>query len=127
VGSQKWGKHIPSHGQQLAWGQAALVNGGLTAMVMPNGGVSGNAVGTANLFFDCYGVTLTSSDTTVQAVTLSDGTNSITWQVGAPSPVDGGAVVPYRFAAGCQLVASAGAVTSAKSINVAVRGVWTKT
>jgi hypothetical protein len=127
VGSQKWGKHIPSHGQQLAWGVGALVNGGLTAMVMPNGGISGNAVGAAQLYFDCYGVTISSSDVTVEKVTLSDGTNTIVWQVGSPSPVDDACVVPYRFAKGCQLVASASAVTSGKEIDVAVRGIWSAT
>jgi hypothetical protein len=119
-------KHIPSVGQQLYWGQVALTNGAVTAMIMPTGGISGQAPGASSNWPDIYGVVITSSDATVEQVTLSDGTNSVSWQSGT-SPVCDDSVVPYRFLPGVPLFVSASAVTSGKQINVAIRGVLSKT
>jgi hypothetical protein len=126
----KLGKKIPPDGQQVIWSSVQLSNGGLTAMIMPANGMSGQAtipIGQpGGLFADIYSVNLTSSDATIEAVTLSDGINSITWQVGT-SPVNDGSATPFRFAAGQPLFVSASAITSAKNINVQMRGVVTKT
>jgi hypothetical protein len=126
----KLGKKIPPEGQQVVWSSVALTSSGLTAMIMPANGQSGQAAipagGAGALFSDIYGVNLTSNDTTIQAVTLSDGFNSITWQVGT-SPVNDAPPTPHRFRAGQPLFVSAGAVTAAKSINIQMRGVVTRT
>ena len=132
----KLGKHLPSEGQQAVWSSVQLALGGLTAMLMPAGGISGAttasltaavAAGSAGLpFTDIYSISLTSDDTTVNAVTLSDGVNSVTWRVGT-SPVGDSGRTPYRMAAGAPLFVSANAVTSGKTINVAMRGVVTRT
>jgi hypothetical protein len=122
----KLGKHISTHGLQLFAGSVALTSGAITAMIMPTGGISGQAPGASNLWADIYGVHITSNDSGLaQAVTLSDGTNTVTWQVG--TPINDHAVVPYRFLPGVPLIVSAGAVTSGKSINVNIRGVLSKT
>ena len=117
----KFGKHVTPGGQQLTWGAAALTNGAITGMLVANG-ISG---ADANMFLDVYGVAITSSDT-VQKVTLSDGVNTVSWQVGA-SPVADNCATPYRFRKGQPLMVSAGAVTSGKEIDVCVRGVLSRT
>jgi hypothetical protein len=125
----KLGKNIPPLGQQMVWSSVQLVLGGLTTLLMPPNGISGQApltLAQGGAFADVYAVTLTSSDATIEQVVLSDGTNTVTWQVGT-SPVNDVPQTPYRFAAGRPLYVSASAVTSGKAINVTMRGVVTRT
>jgi hypothetical protein len=119
----KLAKAIGPLGQQQIWGSAVLTSSGLTAQVAYPGGVQGGVAP----FADVYSVSISSSDTVVQTVTLSDGVNSVTWQVGA-TPVADEAIVPYRFAGGGPgLVASAGAVSGGAAIDVTVRGIVSRT
>lgn len=119
----KVGKHIPSLGQQLAYGNAILQAGGLTAMLVPNG-VSGQST---SFWLDVYGIDVSSSDTAAQTIVLSDGHTSVTYYVASPSPIDSNCPVPVRFRQGAPLYASAGACTSGKAISVVVRGVYAST
>lgn len=118
-----FGKHIPPVGQANVWGQATLQAGGLSVMLIPNG-ISGN--NTAR-WLDVYGLDISSSDTVPQQVTLSDGVNSVTYYVAAPSPIDSNCPVPFRFRQGAPLMCSAGGGTSGKAISVVVRGVLSST
>lgn len=123
MAANKVSKHIPSLGHQLAYGNAILQAGGLTAILVPNG-ISGNAT---NTWLDIYGVDISSSDTTAQTVTLSDGVQTVTYYVASPSPIDSNCPVPIRFLPGVPLMCSAGAGTSGKAISVVVRGVFSGT
>jgi hypothetical protein len=125
----KLAKNIPPLGQQMVWSSVQLVLGGLTTLLMPPNGISGQApltLAQGGAFADIYSVNLTSSDATIQQVVLSDGINNVTWQVGT-SPVNDGGQTPFRFAPGQPLYVSASAVTSGKAINVTMRGVVSKT
>jgi hypothetical protein len=119
----KVGKHIPSFGQQLAFGNATLQAGGLTALLVPNG-ISGQST---SFWLDIYGIDISSSDSTAQTVTLSDGVTTVTYYVASPSPIDSNCPVPVRFRQGAPLYASAGAGTSGRAISVVVRGVYAST
>lgn len=121
--ANKFGKKVPADGFQQAWQNVLLTSSGLTAQVFPAGGTSGSTPGANPLWLDVYGVAITSNDTAIEQVTLSDGSNSVTWFVGAPSGIVDVGPMPYRFNAKAPLVVSAGAVTAAKTISVAVRGV----
>jgi len=125
----KLAKHIPTHGHQLAWGACALTSGGLTAMILPTGGISGQAPGQSNLYPDVYTIVATSNDPNLPQVvtiaTLSDGVSCVSWQVGLPV-VDRGKT-PYRFLPGVPIMASVASVSPGCSINVSIRGVLSKT
>lgn len=118
----KVGKHIPSHGQQIALGNVVLTPSGLTALLVPNG-ISGNSA----RWLDIYDFDISSSDTAAQQVTLSDGVTSVVYFVASPSPVDSNCCVPARFGYGLPLYVSAGTITTAKAISVVVRGVLSST
>jgi len=120
----KWGAKQLVEGKQLVWNSVALTSAAPTAMVLPPGGASG---GDGTYFIDVYGIALSSSDsTTIQQVVLSDGVNSVTWQI-STSPIMDDALTPYRFLAKNGLVVSVGGVTAGKTINVSLRGVASKT
>ena len=83
----------------------------------------------ADEFFDLYGITLTSNDTALQAVTIDDGVSTIQIYyvgLGQPAVLDISAV-PFRGRRGGQIRVTAGAITAAKNINVKVAGLITKT
>jgi hypothetical protein len=119
----KFGKHIPSFGQQIVYGSAILAAGSLTGLLIANG-ISGNS--TAR-WLDVYGVDISSTDTTPQTITLSDGANTVQWVCASPTPISTGGVTPYRFRTGAPLYCSASAGTSGKQMSVVVRGVLSST
>jgi hypothetical protein len=123
----KIGKVVPAEGMALFWGNQSLVNGGLTAMIIPPGGNSGQAGATlTDNWMDVYGVAISSSDPAPNTITLSDGTSSISWIIGT-SPIMDDVKIPYRFAKGAALTVSSSAVASTKAIQVSLRGICSKT
>lgn len=119
-------RHVPSVGHAILNGNAVLTNAspGPTTLVEAPGPTGNTPTGA---WCDIYGVCITSSDASEQTVTISDGTTSVEYIVAAPSPICDDVIVPYRFAQGATLKATAGGVTSGKTISVIVRGVasWT--
>lgn len=116
-------KALYPYGQHLVNVTGTLTSSGLTATLYAPG-VSGLPT---DEWTDVYDITITSSDTTVEQVQLTDGTLTLTYQISATEPIDSNAVVPWRFGKGKTIYALAGAVTAAKAINVLVRGISSKT
>jgi hypothetical protein len=82
-------------------------------------------------FFDLYSVILTTNDTAIEQVVITDGTTTVaTYFIGGgttgQSIVDI-ATVPLRIKKGGVVTATATAITAAKSISVKVTGLVSKT
>lgn len=79
---------------------------------------------------DVYTIVLSTNDTAVQTVSISDGTRTLKYYVGGSAVAfiafDQGSV-PIRFKKGTAISVSAGAVTAAKTIEVSIRGLASKT
>jgi hypothetical protein len=124
--SARLGKHVDTHGLQVEWNDLVLTSSSLTGQLLPPGGMSGNPGGAGSLFVDIYNVNLTSDDSAIEQVTLSDGVSTVTWMV-STSPVNDVAQTPYRFRTDRGLAISASAITSGKHIACSIRGVLSKT
>ncbi len=82
----------------------------------------------ADEFTDVYTVIISSNDTAIQQVTLSDGTNTLgVYQVPIGGTIVDVGTIPVRGKKGGNITAAAGAVTAAKTISVTVRALLSKT
>ncbi len=108
-------------GKPLRFGSVSLVPGTLTGNLL---------VPQADEWTDIYTIVITTNDTAVQQVTISDGTTAIIYFVGGAAsnpPVLDQGTTPIRFRKGATITATAGAVTAAKTIAINVRGLASKT
>lgn len=108
-------------GKPLFNGSALLVPGTLAANLF---------VPLASNWTDVYSIVISTNDTAVQQVTLSDGTTSLSYFVGGgannPVIIDQGAT-PVRFKMGATIAVTAGAITTGKTIAVNIRGLVSRT
>ena len=108
-------------GKPLRFGSLLLIPGTLTGNLL---------VPLVDEWTDIYTIVVTTNDTAVLQVTISDGTTSIVYFVGGstsnPPVLDQGST-PIRFRKGATIVATASAITAAKSVAINVRGLSSKT
>lgn len=81
---------------------------------------------------DVYSIVITTNETAVRTVTISDGTTTLTYFVGggtggANPPVLDQGTTPVRFKAGTAITVTVAAMTAATTIAVNVRGLVSKT
>ena len=110
-------------GKPLASGQASLSNATLSATLFVTG---------ANGWLDLYTLHITSTDSAVNTVTVSDGTTTLTYYVGGNPggnnvPVYDQCSVPVRFKKGATVTVAAGAISSGKTVQVLARGLFSMT
>ena len=107
---------------RLVSGQTVLTPGTLTLALITPG---------SDEFVDLYSVVISTNDTAIQTVTVSDGTNTLgTYFIGGGAPASSIvdiATVPVRGRRGGVITVTAGAITAAKSIAVKVTGLQSKT
>lgn len=104
------------YGHALFSGSATLTNSTTSALLYS---------ASANIWPDLYQVAISTNDTTIQQVTITDGTTTLIYFVGGSAsnpPVVDQASIPVRFVKGATITATAGAVTAGKSIAVNIRG-----
>jgi hypothetical protein len=109
-------------GKTIIFGTATLTNGspGPTTVFTPK----------SDEWTDVYTVLITTNDTAIQQITVSDGTKSIVYFVGGSGgaiPVLDEGSTPVRFGKGLVITATAGAVTAGKSVVCNIRGLSSKT
>lgn len=108
-------------GKTLINGQVVLVNGNISQTII---------AGVLGKWIEIYSVVISTEETAVRTVTITDGTITQTYLVGGgvpnPPTLDQGAV-PVRFMKGTTLTASADAVTAGKHISVMIRGLLATT
>jgi hypothetical protein len=109
-------------GKHLANGSATLINGAPSATLFTP---------IAGEWTDIYSIVISTDDTSIDLVTVSDGTTSLVYYVGGGSggnpPVVDQASVPVRFGKGIAITATASSVTAGKHIAVNIRGLTSKT
>jgi hypothetical protein len=112
---------LAKEGKHLASGSATLTNGSPSATLFTP---------ISDEWSDIYSLAISSDDTAVERVTISDGTTSLVYYVGggaANPPILDQAEIPVRFGKGLAITATASAVTAGKHIAVNLRGLTSKT
>lgn len=110
-------------GKTLGQGTIGLTNAFPSfAIVLPN----------ANDITDLYVVHITTNDTAVETITISDAVTTLTYFVGGAAggnnqPLYDQAAVPLRFKKGATITVAANAVTAGKQTNVNMRWLFNKT
>lgn len=111
------------YGKPLVSNVATLANGALSAVLVPppTGG-----------WFELYVLHITSTDTAINTVTVSDGTTTITYFTGGMPggnniPIYDQASIPVRFGKGATVTVAANAITAGKNVQVLARGLFTRT
>lgn len=115
---------LATNGKGLVSASVTLTNGA------PNSAAAIAAV--AGAFTDIYTVVITTNETAVRTVTLTDGVTSISYYVGGSAagvnvPVFDQGSVPLRFKPNTAVQVNATTVTAATQIYVNIRGVRSNT
>jgi hypothetical protein len=108
-------------GKPLFNGSATLVNGSISATLYAP---------ISTVWTDVYSIVITSNDTAVELITISDGTLSLLYYVGGTTsnvPVMDQASIPYRMKRGQAITVTANAVAAGKTTAVNIRGLVSST